>query len=152
MNKVFTITALVTGFMIMGAVSGSSAALADDSPAATVASFSDALERKDAEAIELILAADVVIFESGGVERSLEEYKSHHMEADMAFLAATEDRLINEVVVISGEMAVVTQETETEGVWNNREISSLGKGTYVLARRDSGWVITHIHWSSRQNR
>ena len=40
-------------------------------------------------ALEL-LAEDVVIYESGGVEASREEYRSYHLPADMAFASSTE--------------------------------------------------------------
>ena len=57
-------------------------------PVAIVDAFHAALTSGDTRAALDLLAEDVLIFESGGVERGRAEYASHHLAADAAFSAA----------------------------------------------------------------
>ncbi|HEV2044415.1 MAG TPA: hypothetical protein VGR05_07020, partial [Sphingomicrobium sp.] len=56
--------------------------------AATVDAFHAALRQGDTRSAVALLADQVLIFESGGVERSKAEYESHHLGADAAFAKA----------------------------------------------------------------
>jgi ketosteroid isomerase-like protein len=60
------------------------------SPEEVVLAFHEALASGDSVTALELLAEDVVIYESGGVEASREEYRSHHLPADMAFTSSTE--------------------------------------------------------------
>lgn len=53
------------------------------SPVEIVTAFGAALDAGDEAALVSLIATDVQIAESGGLERSLEEYRSHHMGADI---------------------------------------------------------------------
>ena len=124
-------------------------AAAPGSPEAVVDAFGDALAAEDEAAVRALLAADVLIYESGGAERSLEEYAGHHMPADMAFVAAMDRQLTDRKVFIAGDFAVVTSMGRTRGTFGERQIDLLGTETMLLEKRHGNWVITHIHWSSR---
>jgi uncharacterized membrane protein/ketosteroid isomerase-like protein len=119
------------------------------SPEAVVDLLGNALAAKDEATVRALLAADVLIYESGGAERSLEEYAGHHMPSDMAFVAAMERQLTDRKVFIAGDFAIVTSMGRTRGTFRERQIDLLDTETMVLEKRDSSWVITHIHWSSR---
>ena len=119
------------------------------SPEAVVDAFGDALAAKDEATVRALLAADVLIYEAGGAERSLEEYAGHHMGGDMAFVAAMERQLTDRKVFLAGDFAIVTSMGTTKGSFREREINLLGTETMVLEKRHGNWVITHIHWSSR---
>src|SRR5687767_1734260 len=56
--------------------------------AATVDAFHAALGRGDTRSAVALLADDALIFEGGGVERTKQEYASHHLAADAAFSQA----------------------------------------------------------------
>ena len=60
-----------------------------DTATDVVNAFHAALKRGDATAALNLMAEDVVIFESGGVERHRAEYATHHLKSDAAFSAAT---------------------------------------------------------------
>ena len=124
-------------------------AAAAGTPEAVVEAFGDALAAKDEVTVRALLAADVLIYESGGAERSLEEYAGHHMPSDMAFVAAMERQLTDRKVFVSGDFAIVTSMGRTRGTFRERQIDLLGTETMVLEKRDGNWLITHIHWSSR---
>lgn len=118
-------------------------------PAGTVNAFSAALKAGDGEAARSFLDDQVLIYESGYVERSAEEYAGHHMPADMKFVGAMTTEIIAQTETISGDMATVVSETGTKGTYNDKDYNLLGTGTMVLRRDGEGWKITHIHWSSR---
>ncbi|MEE8258381.1 MAG: DUF2231 domain-containing protein [Sphingomonadales bacterium] len=120
----------------------------DVTPAGTVNAFQAALKAGDGESALGFLDAGVLIYESGYVERSAEEYAGHHLPADMAFVGAMTIELISQTGTTSGDMATVISETRIFGTFNDKDYNLQGTGTMVLRRDGEGWKITHIHWSS----
>ncbi len=120
----------------------------EQGPAAVVDAFSAALRAGDATVVERLMAPDVIIAESGGVERSFAEYASHHMPADMAFTAAVPFTLEHRDVIVEGDMATVISRGQVHGQFRDRAIHSNSMETMVLRRTDGHWRIVHIHWSS----
>lgn len=114
----------------------------------TVASFHDALHRGDIAAAEAQLSSDVLIFESGGVERSRAEYVSHHLPADAAFAKATTRTVTAQSAKAVGDLAWVATESRTTGTFKGRAINNGSTETMVLRRDGGTWRIAHIHWSS----
>ena len=119
-------------------------------PVATVQAFHAAQAARDTAAALLLLAEDVVIFESGGVERSRSEYERHHLGADMAFAAAVRREVVRQTHEVHGDVAIVLTETRAAGTFRERSVNSRGVETAVLRRTADGWRIVHIHWSSRR--
>lgn len=120
-----------------------------DGPLAVVRAFHHALDEKDEATVQRLLKDDVLIFESGYAERSFEEYKSHHMPADMAFASETSSKASRTRVFEDGDMALVVRDRHTQGRWNDKDVNSLTLETIVLNRDAQGWRIAHIHWSAR---
>ncbi|GAB3414322.1 nuclear transport factor 2 family protein [Massilia agilis] len=119
-------------------------------PAETVAGFHEALKRGDMAQASALLAPAVDIYESGYVERSRAEYAAHHLPADMAFAKTTTMRILQQHEQASGDLAVVRRETETTGSHQGRPVHLFGTETVLLERDGDGWLITHVHWSSRK--
>ncbi len=119
-----------------------------EGPAGVVNAFRAALTSGDQEAVATLLSPDVVIFEGGGAERSLEAYRSHHMAADMQFLAGVTSNVTVQDVHERANHAWVISESRTHGTYQTKEIDSVGTETVILERRDGKWTIVHIHWSS----
>lgn len=117
-------------------------------PAGTVNAFNAALKAGDGEAARSFLDDQVLIYESGYVERSAEEYAGHHMPADMKFVGAMTMEMLAQTETISGDMATVVSEGRTFGTYNDKAYNMMSTGTMVLRRDGGGWKITHIHWSS----
>ncbi len=143
---------LILSFLLAPSLSAQTSeapALVAGSPEAAVEAFGDALAAGDAAAVRILLAADVLIYESGGAERSLEKYASHHMSADMAFVGAMERQLTDRRVFAAGNFAIVTSKSRSRGTFRERELDIVGTETMVLEKRDGNWLIRHIHWSSR---
>lgn len=111
--------------------------------------FSEALETGDVETIKNLLADDVLIYESGGVESSLAEYASHHLNADIKFLSAMKKENISQKSFVRDDLAVVTSVSGLKGMYRDKSIDITTTETLVLQRTDQHWKIVHIHWSSK---
>lgn len=117
-------------------------------PEDIAAAFRGALERKDESAVRALLLPDVFISESGGAERSMDEYASHHMPADMEFSAGVEHSVQDQRVQMSRDTAWIIAEIVSHGRFRDRDIHSRLMETMVLTQTENGWRIAHIHWSS----
>lgn len=95
-----------------------------------------------------ILAPDVLVLESGGLE-TLADYRSHHLPGDLAYAAAVPSERGESTVVVSGDVAWVVGTSRTTGTYRDRTINSAGVELMVLSRTSDGWRIRAIHWSSR---
>lgn len=123
---------------------------APTTPATVADALHAALLAADEASVRSLLAEDVLIFESGGVERSLEEYASHHMHADMAFTKGTERELLERTERSSGDLAVVNSRSRMSGTFRDQPVDLDSNETLVLSRASGEWKIVHIHWSSRK--
>jgi ketosteroid isomerase-like protein len=142
---------IVIGFVAclsISAVSDGSLLLAQ-TPSEIVRAFHAALTAGDSAAALSLLDPEVKIFEAGGMESSRNEYRSHHLGADMAFA----ENVARDVTVVdageSGDIAWVLAAISTAGAFRGREIDTRGTETMILRKNGGGWQIIHIHWSSR---
>lgn len=119
--------------------------------AAVVNAYHTALASGDSVTALALLADDVVILESGGVENK-EHYRSGHLAGDMRFAQAIPRERGEIHVVLEGDVAWAYSTNTTQGKMGEREINSRGAELMVLARADGTWKIRAVHWSSRQVR
>ena len=119
-------------------------------PSEIVTSFHAAVTAGDTNKALALLSPTVVIYESGHVERSREEYANHHLVSDMAFSKGVARKVLKHSERIDGNMAMVLEETETTGASKGKPVHSFGVETAVLEKKGDGWVIVHVHWSSRK--
>lgn len=118
-------------------------------PVATVNAFHAALTSGNTRGALDLLAEDVLIFESGGVERSRAEYASHHLAADAAYSAAVRRTLVDRFHGEAGDAAWVTSVESVAGTYRGRTINSRSAETMLLRKAAGQWRIAHIHWSSK---
>lgn len=116
--------------------------------ASAVNGYHAALERGDAAGALRLLAADAVILENGSLE-TREDYRSHHLPADMEFAQAVPTRRSEVRITVNGDVAWASSTSVTQGNFRERPINSAGAELMVLSRAGTGWVIRAIHWSSR---
>ena len=126
-------------------------AVAEDA-AAIADALHTALATGDEAVVRRLLDESVLIYESGGVEASLEEYAGHHMPADMAFTGAIEREVLQRQVFESGEQAVVSTRSRLNGTYRDKPIDLDATETLVLSRTGGEWRIVHVHWSSRNRK
>ena len=110
--------------------------------------LADAIATGDINTLRSIIAPDVLIFESGGVESSLAEYEGHHMLADMAYMKAMRREVISQQVIDLGDSATVVTRSRVHGIYNDQEIDMNSTETLVMRQVNGQWKVIHIHWSS----
>lgn len=108
--------------------------------------FADALAAGDLDTVKSLLAEDVIVLESGGVEASRDAYFAHHAAADAKYLADATQTITRRIAKADG--ATVWIATESTLAKPNQSPSK-NTETLVLAKRKGDWKIVHIHWSSR---
>jgi ketosteroid isomerase-like protein len=118
---------------------------------AIVAAFHAALEAGDSTKALSLLAEDVRIMESGGIEDK-QKFRNGHLSADMAFAKAVKSVRTVASVVVTGTAAWVSSTSVATGESNGRAVNSQGAELIVLSRGADGWKIRAIHWSSRTRR
>ena len=89
----------------------------DSMAAKVVKRFHHALRTSDKVTARQLLADEVQIFEGGGVERSADEYASHHMLSDMKYLAAVKNKTLEHNVKVMGNSAVSMSRSQTTGIY-----------------------------------
>lgn len=118
------------------------------SAAATVDAFHAALRRGDTKAASALLAANALIFEAGGVERSKAEYAAHHLAADAAFSQTVPSTVTRRAGDSDGTIAWIASEGRIAGSYKGTAVDRVTAETMVLRRVGRAWKIVHIHWSS----
>ncbi len=140
-------------FLFLAAQPGG-AQLRDDSVSvvSAVEQFHRALAEGDSAAALALLAEDALIIESGVVE-SRQEYRSHHLPADIAFARAVKGTRSTVRVSIQGNVAWTAAGSTVQGTYRGKPVRSEGAELMVLTRSARGqWMISAIHWSSRHDR
>ena len=119
---------------------------------AAVSAFHSAMERGDSIAAMALLAHDVEVLESGGLEDRA-EFRAHHLAADIEFAKAVKQVRGAMRVTVQGDVAWTSATSTATGTFRGRDINSTGAESMVLARgADGRWLIRSIHWSSRSRR
>ncbi len=119
-------------------------------PREALDAFHSALSAGDKAAAVQLLSPDVLIYESGYVERSRAEYASHHLDGDIAFSKTAVRKVLKQGERLEGKTAILWQETETTGSSKGKEVHSIGTETAVMEKVGDRWTIVHVHWSSRK--
>lgn len=124
----------------------------DSEPAAVVDRFQKALVGGDTTTASSLLDPAVKIFESGDIERSREEYASHHLGADAQFMKTATVKLLSRSGDAVGDLAWVGTESTISATASGKPVDIVSTETMVLKKAADGWRITHIHWSSRSKK
>jgi ketosteroid isomerase-like protein len=124
------------------------AAQAQQTPQQVVAAFHAAMSKGDTKTMLNLLAPDVVIFEAGGAEMNRDEYRTHHLGADVAFARAAKRTVTDSQAKVAGNAAWVLTRSTTTGTFQGKAVDSRGTETMVLRKTPQGWRIVHIHWSA----
>ena len=111
--------------------------------------LADAIANEGVNTLRSVLAPDVLIFESGGVESSLVEYEGHHMPADMAFMKNMNREVVFQRLIDSGDSAIVVTHSRVHGTFKGRVIDLNTTETLVMRKVNGQFSVIHIHWSSR---
>ena len=78
-----------------------------------------------------------------------EEYASHHMKGDMAFLAGSKREVLSRAEGGDGRHAWVSTRSRITGRHKDKAVDIFSTESMVLKYTPAGWRIVHIHWSSQ---
>jgi hypothetical protein len=109
--------------------------------------FAAAMKQGDSELVHQVLDTNVLIFESGNIESSLEEYASHHLEADIAFMEDIDKEIISQTLIEDSNLVIISTSYRMFGTYKDQEFDKTSLETLVLRQMHDGWKIVHIHWS-----
>ncbi|HUR42408.1 MAG TPA: nuclear transport factor 2 family protein [Verrucomicrobiae bacterium] len=121
---------------------------AGETPSSVAEAFATALSAADQDAVKRYLSPDVLIYETGGQEASRAEYASHHLGADMAFIAKLKRSTLSRQEGVGGDLAWVATRTRLTGTYKDKPVDLYSTESLVLKRGPDGWRIIHVHWSS----
>lgn len=119
-----------------------------DDPVATVNVFRGALQDGNVAQALSLLAPEVLIYESGGEEKSRDEYAATHLKADIKHLAAYYVDTLTQTSREHEGLACVTTRSRYLSKSADPRPAQFGTETIVLRRLATGWQIVHVHWSS----
>lgn len=123
-----------------------------ENPLATAESFNRAFAAGDDKTVRTLLLPDVLIYESGGVERSAVEYGGHHLPDDIAFMSQMKRTQLSQSSSGEGSTAWVATRSRLRGRFKDKDVDLDSTETLVMTRTHEGWRIAHIHWSSAPHR
>ncbi len=114
--------------------------------------FSTAMSAGDLEGVAADLDPAVLILESGGAERTRDDYLDRHAKHDAEFLKTAHITLKRRTAQASGDLVWVASESEIHASKDDKMLMISSTETMVLRQTAQGWKIVHIHWSSRAQR
>lgn len=116
-------------------------------PESALDAFHHALEEGNEQAALRWLSADALILEGGGVE-TRDEYASHHLGSDMAFLSAMNSERLSRDIQAGDDLVTIITRSRLTGTFKDKEIDVVSSETAVLTQAGDDWQIQHLHWSS----
>ena len=114
-----------------------------------VDAFTAAVKAVKLDEAKNLLDPEVLILESGGSERSRDEYMASHAIADANFLQNAQQQLRYRQAKAEGNFAWVATESSLDSMEDGKKIMLLSTETMLLMKTGTSWRIVHIHWSSR---
>jgi ketosteroid isomerase-like protein len=152
MTRTLAIPAAAAILILFAGVQHAAGQTTDPRDSAAVAlvieQFHGALAAGDSAAVLRLLHDDALILESGDLETK-EQYRSHHLPADIAFARAVPRESGPIRVTVRGDVAWASSTGLARGRFRDRDVNSQTAELVVLERSGEEWVIRAIHWSSR---
>jgi ketosteroid isomerase-like protein len=120
----------------------------DSDAAKSLVAFHQALNSSNGNEARKYLDDSILIYEGGGVERSADQYASHHMLSDMKFLSSVSITTVEQQVKVMGDVAYSTSVSKIRGTYKGKDLDLTSMETAILKKGDEGWKIIHLHWSN----
>jgi ketosteroid isomerase-like protein len=145
---------LCAGIAVPASAAGSSPEFVQDiepdaqEAVAVVEVFSAAIKAVRIDEASALLDPKVLVLESGGSERSRDQYLAEHAQADADYMKDARQALRYRQARRLDDIAWVGTESVVSHDKAGKTASSLSTETMVLKKSAQGWRIVHIHWSS----
>lgn len=120
---------------------------------ATLHALFAAAERGDFAALDTLYAGDsLTVVEGAGINRTWADYRDHHLAPEVKQTTNFQYRPSEIEARVAGDLAWATFRYAVKGEMNGRAFDSVGRGTAILERRGSRWVVRHTQTGSRARR
>ena len=121
--------------------------------AQTIRALFAAIERKDVAALDTLYAGDsLTVVEGAGINRGWADYRDTHLGPELREMQNLRYRPFELQVRTAGNLAWATFRFALAADLGQRKLDNVGRGTAILERRGSRWVVRHTHTASRARR
>ncbi len=118
------------------------------SPADFADAFHEAMRTRNREKILSMLAPDLVLFETGYMQATREEYIKNGLSDDADFASVMDYRPLSRGVIGSGQHMTVLTKASIKGIFGDQRVDLVQSETMILRRTQTSWEIVHLHWSA----
>lgn len=119
----------------------------------TIAAVFAAVERGDLAALDTLYAGDsLTIGEGAGLDRTWKSYRDHHLAPELKDIRHMRYRPTDIEARVSGNLAWAIFRYTLRGEAGERTLDIIGRGTAILERRGTRWIVRHSHTSGRARR
>lgn len=120
---------------------------------ATVQALFAAAERGDNAALDTLYAGDsLTVVESASINRGWADYRDHHLAPEMKEMKNFRYRPFEIEARVSGDLAWAMFRYALSANVKGKPVDVVGRGTAILERRGSRWVVRHTQTASRERR
>ncbi len=134
--------------ILMGPVRGALAAQAPEvAVRAAVEQYNSAMTTKNLVVLKSLLADDIVLYEHSVKNVGLADVWDNHLRPEVEEFDNATATFTNVRITADAGMALVTREYDIRATVKGKPITAAGNETMVWVRRDSRWVVKHIHYS-----
>ena len=120
---------------------------------ATIRALFASAERGDLVALDTLYAGDsLTVVEGAGINRGWADYRDHHLAPELKAFRNFRYRPFDIEVRVSGDVAWAMFRYALSAETAEREVDAMGRGTAILERRGSRWVVRHTQTASRARR
>lgn len=112
-----------------------------------------AVERGDLAALDTLYAGDsLTVGEGAGLDRTWKSYRDHHLAPELKEMRHMHYRPTDIEARVSGDLAWAIFRYTLRGEVGERTLDIVGRGTAILERHGSRWVVRHTQTSGRARR
>jgi ketosteroid isomerase-like protein len=121
--------------------------------ASVVRALFTAAERNDLAALDTLYAGDsLTVVEGAGINRGWADYRDHHLAPEMKEMKDFRYRPFEIEAHASGNLGWVIFRYALQATVGGKAVDNVGRGTAILERRGTKWVVRHTQTTSRPRR
>jgi ketosteroid isomerase-like protein len=109
--------------------------------------YDRAFQARNVDALQQILATDIVMYEQGTKNIGRDDVLTNHLEPELRTFQEMTANFTDVRVLESEGMALITRQFSIRGKRQDRPFSIRGSETQGWIMREGGWRLTHIHLS-----
>lgn len=120
---------------------------------ATIGALFAAAERNDLVALDTMYAGErLTIVEGAGINRGWADYRDHHLAPEMKEMKNFRYRPFEIEAWVAGDLAWAMYRYSLTADMNGRAVDVVGRGTAILERQGTRWIVRHTQTASRARR